>query len=79
MFEICDIEVFDGVSSQYFSVLNSLDILIQPPCESDSFPDFRCAPAKVVENAEGGQMPKSKNVTSRHCISLAMRRPRIYL
>ena len=27
---ICDVEVFDGVLSQYFSRLNSLDILIQP-------------------------------------------------
>ena len=25
---ICDIEVFDGVLSQYFSGLNSLDILV---------------------------------------------------
>ena len=40
---ICVTEVFDGVLSQYFSGLNSLDILIQPPCESDTFPDFRCA------------------------------------
>ena len=34
---ICDTEVFDGVLSQYFSGLNSLDILVQPPFESDSF------------------------------------------
>ena len=34
---ICDIEVFDGVLSQYFSGLNSMDILVQPPFESDSF------------------------------------------
>ena len=40
---ICDIEAFDGVLSQYFSGLNSLDILIQTLFESDSFPDFRCA------------------------------------
>ena len=40
---ICDIEVFDGVVSQYFPGLNSLDILIQAPFESDSFQDFRCA------------------------------------
>ena len=39
---ICDIEVFDCVLSRYFSGLNSLDILIQPPFESDSFQDFRC-------------------------------------
>ena len=39
---ICDIEVFDGVLSQCFSGLNSLDILIQPPFESDSFQVFRC-------------------------------------
>ena len=39
---ICDIEVFEGVLSQYFSVLNSLDILVQPPFESDSFQGFRC-------------------------------------
>ena len=40
---ICNIEVFDGVLSQYFSGLNSQDILIEPPFESDSFQDFRCA------------------------------------
>ena len=34
---ICDIEVFDGVLSQYFSGLNPLDILVQPPFENDSF------------------------------------------
>ena len=39
---ICDIEVFDGVLSQYLSGLNSLDILVQPPFESDSFQVFRC-------------------------------------
>ena len=39
---ICDIEVFGGVLSQYFSGLNSLDILVQPPFESDSFQVFRC-------------------------------------
>ena len=40
---ICGIEVFGGVlSSQYFSELNSLDILVQPPFESDSFQVFRC-------------------------------------
>ena len=39
---ICDVEVFDGVLSQYFSGLKSLDILIQPSFESDSFQDFRC-------------------------------------
>ena len=39
---ICDIEVFGGVLSQYFSGLNSLDILIQPPFESDSFQMFGC-------------------------------------
>ena len=39
----CDIEVFDDVFSQYISGLNSLDILIQTPFESDSFPDFRRA------------------------------------
>ena len=39
---ICDIEVFDGVLSKYFSGLNSLDILVQPPFESDSFHVFRC-------------------------------------
>ena len=39
---ICDIEVFDGVLSQCFSGLNSLDILVQPPFESDSFHVFRC-------------------------------------
>ena len=27
---ICDVEVFDGTLSQYFSGLNSLDILVQP-------------------------------------------------
>ena len=37
---ICDIEVFGGVLSQYFSGLNSLDILVQPPFESDSFQVF---------------------------------------
>ena len=37
---ICDIEVFDGVLSQDFSGLNSLDILLQPPFESDSFQVF---------------------------------------
>ena len=35
---ICDV----GVLSQYFSGLKSLDILIQPSFESDSFQDFRC-------------------------------------
>ena len=39
---ICDIEVFGGVLSQYFSGLSSLDILVQPPFESDSFQVFRC-------------------------------------
>ena len=39
---ISDIEVFDGVFSQYFSGLNSLDILVQPPVESDSFQVLRC-------------------------------------
>ena len=39
---ICDIEVFDGLLLQYFSGLNSLDILIQPPFENDSFQVFRC-------------------------------------
>ena len=39
---VCDIEVFDGVLSQYFSGLNSMDILLQPPFESDSFQLFRC-------------------------------------
>ena len=34
---ICDIEVFVGVLSQYLSGLNSLDILVQPPFESDYF------------------------------------------
>ena len=34
---ICDIEVFDGVLSQYFSGLNSLDVLVQPTFESESF------------------------------------------
>ena len=34
---ICDIEVFDGVLLHYLSGLNSLDILVQPPFESDSF------------------------------------------
>ena len=34
---------FDGVLSQYFSGLNSLDIFIQPPFESDSFQVFKCA------------------------------------
>ena len=38
---ICDIEVFGCVLSQYFSGLNSLDILVQPPFESDSFHVFR--------------------------------------
>jgi len=38
----CDIEAFGGVLSQYFSGLNSLDILVQPPFESDSFQVFRC-------------------------------------
>ena len=37
---IFDIDVFDGVVWQYFSGLNSLDILIQLPFESDSFQDF---------------------------------------
>ena len=40
---ICNIEVFNGVLSQYFSGLNSQDILIEPLFESDSFQDFRCA------------------------------------
>ena len=39
---ICDTEVFDGVLSQYFSGLSSMDILVQPPFENDSFPVFRC-------------------------------------
>ena len=39
---ICDIEVFDGVLSQYFSGLNSLDILVEAPFESDSIHVFRC-------------------------------------
>ena len=39
---ICNIEVFDGVLLQYFSGLNSLDILVHPPFESDSFQVFRC-------------------------------------
>ena len=39
---ICDIEVFDGVLSQYFSGLNSMDILVQLPFENDSFLVFRC-------------------------------------
>ena len=39
---ICDIEVFDGVLSQYFSGLNSMDTLVQPPFENDSFLGFRC-------------------------------------
>ena len=39
---ICDIKDFDGVLSQYFSGLNSLDILVQPPFQSDSFQVFRC-------------------------------------
>ena len=39
---MCDIEVFHGVLSQYFSGLNSMDILAQPPFESDSFLVFRC-------------------------------------
>ena len=34
---ICDIKVFVGVLSQYLSGLNSLDILVQLPVESDSF------------------------------------------
>ena len=38
---IYDIEAFGGVLSQYFSGLNSLDILVQPPFESDSFQAFR--------------------------------------
>ena len=37
---ICDIDVFDGVIYQYFSGLNLLDILIQPPFEGDSFQDL---------------------------------------
>ena len=49
---ICDIEVFDVVLSQYFSGLNSLDILIQPLFESKSFQVFGCAfLSKVVENS----------------------------
>ena len=39
---ICDIEVFDSVLSQHFSGLNSMDILVQPPFENDSFLVFRC-------------------------------------
>ena len=39
---ICDIEVFGGVLSQYFLGLNSLDILVQPHFESDSFQVFMC-------------------------------------
>ena len=39
---ICDMEVFDGVLSQYFSGLNSTDILVQSPFENDSFLVFRC-------------------------------------
>ena len=39
---ICDIEAFDGVLSQYFSGLNSMDTLVQPPFENDSFLVFRC-------------------------------------
>ena len=39
---ICDIEVFGGVLSQNLSGLNSLDILVQPPVESDSFQIVRC-------------------------------------
>ena len=39
---VCGIEDFDVVLSQYFSGLNSLDILIQPPFESDSFQVSRC-------------------------------------
>ena len=39
---ICDNEVFNGVLSQYFSGLNSMDILVQPPFEDDSFLAFRC-------------------------------------
>ena len=34
---ICDIEVFDGVLSQFLSGLNSVDILVQTPFENDSF------------------------------------------
>ena len=33
---IYDIEVFDGVLSQYFSGLNSLNILVQPSLKSES-------------------------------------------
>ena len=40
---ICDIEGFDVVLSQYFSGSNSPDILMQSPLESDSFQFFRCA------------------------------------
>ena len=36
----CNIEVFDGVVSQYFSGMNSLDILSQPLFESDYFSTF---------------------------------------
>ena len=36
------LRVFDGVLSQYFSGLNSMDILVQPPFENDSFLVFRC-------------------------------------
>ena len=39
---ICDIEVFDVALLQYFSGLNSLDILIQPPFECDYFQVFGC-------------------------------------
>ena len=39
---ICGIEVFGGVLSQYLSGLNSLDVLVQPPFNSDSFQIFRC-------------------------------------
>jgi len=39
---ISNIEVFDGVLSQYFSWLNSLDILGQLRFESDSFQALRC-------------------------------------
>ena len=34
---ICDVEVIHDVLPQHFSGLNSLDILIHPPLESNSF------------------------------------------
>ena len=40
---ICDVEVFDVLLSQYFSGFNLLDTFTQTPFESDSFQDFGCA------------------------------------